>query len=614
MGLADALRERAHGPALWAALGALAFAASAAADSARLATVEMLEDAAARLTAEEAAGDPGFRPLPGARLNAGYSRSAFWLRLELPAAAAAGERIVVEVAAPVLDRVEAFARVDGPWRLLGAAGDGVAFSARALPHRQPAFAIALAPMPTTVLVRVASEGSLTAPVRVWSEGGFHANAATDNLFFGCYFGFLAAMLIYNLFLFASIRDRAYLWYVAYVAALMLLQAKLAGYADQYLWPDAPALANPANLLAFAAVVVCGAQFTRSFLRRAPSARWARRLIVAGQVSAAAAASLLLVASYRLATQVLLAVTVGVIAVLVTAMVKAYRGGYRPARFILLAFAALAVGAAAMILRQFGAVGFDFPAERVFDAATAAEALLLSFALGDRINALEAERRGVEAALGALQERLPGALLEAQDREREHMAAELHDAVGQNLVVVGSRIRALAASPRYGSDASPALTEIADINRETLDQVRTMARSLHPAELDRLGLARAIRMMAERATAESGLDFHAALGATGDDLPPDRRLQLYRIAQEAVTNAVKHSRARRLTVAFGAERGRVYLAVADDGTGFDPAAVGASMGLATMRQRSAMLNASFAVETAPGAGTVIRVLVPLPGAS
>jgi signal transduction histidine kinase len=593
-----------------AALGAwlcAAFSSAGAAETLRVPTIAMLEDPGGRLTADEAAAAGGFRPLADARLNAGYSRSAFWLRLELPAAKTAGERVVLEIASPVLDRVEAFARHGGAWRSLGITGDTVAFAERALAHRQPAFALALASAQTGILIRVAGEGTLNAPVRLWTEADFYANAAAGNLFFGIYFGFLAAMLIYNLFLFGAVRDRAYLWYVAYVGALMLLQAKLAGYADEFLWPEVPALANPANLAAFSAVVIFGAQFTKSFLRRVPLARWMPRLIGLGQIASVLAAALLVVASYRAATQALLGVSAAMIVLLIAAMIHAYRRGYRPARFILIAFAVLAAGAGVMIARLFGVLGPEIPADRIFDVATAGEALLLSFALADRISALEAERRGAEAALGALERRLPGALLAAQDQERQRMAAELHDAVGQNLAVVASRVRALAAPEREGSANGAALAEIAEVNRETLDQVRAIARSLHPAELERLGLARALRMMAERAVAGSGLMLEAALDEVDGAVPAEGRIQLYRIAQEAVTNAVKHSRGRSLRIALRAEARGASLVVADDGAGFDSAgAGGASMGLATMRQRAAMLGAALAVETAPGAGTTVRL--------
>jgi two-component system sensor histidine kinase UhpB len=309
---------------------------------------------------------------------------------------------------------------------------------------------------------------------------------------------------------------------------------------------------------------------------------------------------------------MLFVTLAVILLLIAAMAQAYRRGYRPARFILIAFAGLALGGGAFILRQLGIVGPGLPADRILDVATAGEALLLSFALADRINAIEAERRQAEAALGALERRLPGALLEAQERERQRMAAELHDAVGQNLAVVGSRLRALGGRDPGGA-ADPALAEIAEVNRETLDQVRAIARSLHPTELDRLGLAEALKMMAKRAVVGSGLALELALDPVGDGvaggLAAERRIQLYRIAQEAVTNAVKHSGGRSLKLALRSAHGAISLTVADDGAGFDTGAAGATMGLATMRQRAALLGAVLAIESAPGLGTSVRLAVP-----
>lgn len=603
------------GPTLTSRLGGLTLAAAmlgavlsaapaAAAETPIPHTIAAFEDRKAQLTAADIADRFGdFRPLIAGRLDAGFSRSAHWLLVEIPSIADGSRRVIVEIGSPVLDRVEGYRRDAGTWRRIGVAGDGIVWSARAYPHRMPAFMLEPGTSGTSLLIRITSEGTLNAPIRVWHEAEFLASSGADDLFYGIYFGFLAAMLAYNLFLWGAVRDASYLWYVAYIAALALLQGKLSGYADRFFWPEMPALANPVNLLGVGAVLAAGAQFTKAFLGGAAAGM--RRPIAVVQFGIVGAAALLPI-SYALAMQAMLGLGLAVIVVLVAAMIRAFRSGYRPARFILIAFAALALGAIALILRALGIVGPEVPADRIFDSATALEAVLLSFALADRINAIEAERRRAEAALGTMERRFSAALLEAQERERQRLAAELHDAIGQNLVVVGNRLRALESASGSGA---PAVKDLADISRETLDQVRGIARGLHPAEIDRLGLMRALAMMATRAVEGSGISLEAHLGEKDPQLVPERRIQLYRLAQEAVTNAVKHSGARRLMLGLERAGGRATLVVADDGVGFDAASVEDSLGLITMRQRASLLGGTFTLDTGAGRGTRIGVSFP-----
>lgn len=597
--------------ALTIAAGVASFCGSgvAFANEATTPQLAVLEDADRSLSVADVMAAPQrFRPLIGGKLNAGLTASAFWIRFDLPAVAPdAQRRVIIEAGTPIVDRVELFATAGGSVRFTARAGDDFAFAGRAMPSRTPAFVVKPDPAASMeIFLRITSDSAMAAPVRIWDEQAFAAAAARQDAFYGIYFGFLVALLSYNLFLFAATREQSYLWYVGYMASTMLLQAQLTGYTDQLIWPDHGGLANPVTFTGFAALLVSGAQFVKSYLVGANLGRQIPRVILAAQAAVFAIAASYPLLGYPIVIRLTMAATIVFMVVLVTALVVAFVRGFRPARYVLIAFGALLPGAIVHMLHALGLIPGSFYVERALELSTAAEALLLSFALAGRINAVEAQRRRAAAALGAIERRFSGALLETQEGERRRIAGELHDAIGQNLVVVGNRLRSLLDGG--ASERERALGEVLSVNRETLEQVRGLARDLHPPELDRLGLSVSMARMVERAVAGTGITPSLALEPIDDALASEQKIQLYRIAQEATTNAVKHSDATRLSVSLRAQGPRCELSIEDNGRGFDPASTDGGLGLATMRRRAALIGAAMTCAAGPEGGTRVHLLL------
>lgn len=198
------------------------------------------------------------------------------------------------------------------------------------------------------------------------------------------------------------------------------------------------------------------------------------------------------------------------------------------------------------------------------------------------------------------------------RERSRLARELHDSVTQALYALTLYTEASTRLLDDG-DATTArqyLGEMRDTAREALDEMRLLIFSLRPPVLASEGLAAALRQRIEAVEGRSR-GVEAALEVEGDARPTAAvEGALYRVAQEALNNALKHARARHVRVRLAQQPERTTLEIADDGTGFDleRADRGATQGLRGMRERAAEIGATLAVETAPGAGTRIRVEV------
>ena len=211
--------------------------------------------------------------------------------------------------------------------------------------------------------------------------------------------------------------------------------------------------------------------------------------------------------------------------------------------------------------------------------------------------------------------LATAVIDAGDRERASLARELHDSTAQQLAAI---VLQLSAAARDSTD--PALAQrlemIREQAKETLEEVRLLSHTVHPRVLDDLGLAAALKKLGREVAEASKLEVDVA--ATDErNIPPAAAAVLYRVAQAAVHNVVKHAHARHLELRLTGMPGenRAVLEVSDDGVGFDVADAEKrrpGMGLFTMRERVALAGGQFDIESSPSEGTRIIASVPVSG--
>jgi signal transduction histidine kinase len=195
------------------------------------------------------------------------------------------------------------------------------------------------------------------------------------------------------------------------------------------------------------------------------------------------------------------------------------------------------------------------------------------------------------------------------QERARLARELHDAVSQKLFSV--RAKARAAAILVGRDAARAIEEmdsVATLAGQAHAELRAVIDGLAPPELEAAGLAGSVRSYAVLAARTHGTDV-VVRATVLPTLDPDVEAVIYRVAQEAIANALRHSGSRQVTVCLSRRQSSVVLDVADDGSGFDPGAPQPGLGLASMRERAGSVGGKLTVRSAPGAGTKVRLSVP-----
>jgi len=271
-----------------------------------------------------------------------------------------------------------------------------------------------------------------------------------------------------------------------------------------------------------------------------------------------------------------------------------RLGAEAALIVPLLFRGRAVGTLVALDREAGGVDFDEEDLRLLQAFAASAATAVATA-----QTVEADRLQQQVEIG--------------ERERHRWARELHDETLQSLAAI--RITLAAALQSDAPDRDERVGVAAEQTVASLEgQINELSRlinDLRPASLERLGLAGALRALAEETGARGGFEVETEIELDGE-LSGEQERVVYRLAQEALNNVVKHARASRASLAATLGEGGVRVLVEDDGAGFDPGEPGTGRGLAGMRERVDLLGGEIEVSSTPGGGTRVLATVPVGG--
>jgi signal transduction histidine kinase len=431
--------------------------------------------------------------------------------------------------------------------------------------------------------------------------------AREMLVAGIYYGIFLGLFLYNLFLGASLKDGVQ---VLYCAFLVCMAGQIAVRDGLIPWAP-PEVISGGGGLAMTAIVML--VFARRFLRLAPSGRLARVLTVEMGLGALVFVAALFGAP-ALRISALLSVA-SIVTVMVAASVAA-RAGQRSALWFLVAWAVLVVSAVWSIGLGFGVVDGNAATRQGLKIGSAIEMVLLSLALASRVRALRDEKERAEVELerarSTARAELTAHILEASEAERARFAREVHDGIGHSLLLLKERLRAAVRAGRpLAVDEADALARDA---QRCIDDARALARNLAPPELEKLGLAGALESTVEGVRRSTGV--HVVLEATGADGVDarlgSRAVHLFRLVQEAVTNAVKHASASEVRVCIGRDDDVVVAEVIDDGVGFDARRATSGLGLVDMHERARLLGAQLDISSVTGEGTRVSCRVPIGG--
>lgn len=325
-----------------------------------------------------------YQPVTQEIVNFGYRRDSVWLRADLHNGSRKQAQWLVGVLYPQIDLLDFFV-LDGNGQLQQQlAGDKRPFGLRPIAHRHFYFKLNLPPgQNTTIYLRARSAGTLLLPLSITTPQQWQASDHHEQIFIGIYAGTLLAMLLYNLLLYFSLRERTYLFYVLYIGCLGLAQATFYGVGSEYLWPD-QYLNDIALPLFTGLTAVFLGLFSRRFLDLREQWPAAERIISGFVWLFLLVAAATFIFDYQLVIKAAIVGSLGGPLALLLISARLWWGGYRPARYFLVAFAALLVGFLANGLTSFNLTPDNLLSDFGMPIGSMLEITLLSFALAHRL--------------------------------------------------------------------------------------------------------------------------------------------------------------------------------------------------------------------------------------
>ena len=388
----------------------------------------LLVDSSQNLALDQVRGvSQDWQPIARKSPNFGFTSDVYWFRFQLHNASAKVLSRVIELPIPFLDDVRLYHFAGQTLQTQYSLGDEQPFGQRAVRNRNFMMPLQLAPGNNEIYLRLASSGTIEAPLRVWDPVFYQAASIDENLTQGGVIGILLIMLVYNLFVYFSTRDVNYLYYIGFVASYLLFHLTLTGYTFAYVWPNAVSWNGIAISIFAASAALFTCLFTDSFLKLRSFSRSASNLVRFLAVCSA----LLLVAGfvlpYSISIRIVVAMTLPITA---TALIMGYWRwwkGAKFARFYCLAWTAILLGILALNTSKAGWIPTNIWTENASQIGIVLLVVLLSFTLADRINSDRSLRLNAQAvALG--HERTARASQAALIRTKEQANQELEQRV------------------------------------------------------------------------------------------------------------------------------------------------------------------------------------------
>jgi signal transduction histidine kinase/CheY-like chemotaxis protein len=471
-----------------------------------------------------------------------------------------------------------------------------------------------------VYLRLQSEGSIQAPVTLWSSTAFLEEQPVRLYVLGLIYGVLLGMLVYNLFIYLSVRDTSYLYYIFYIASFGLYQLSVNGAAVQYFWPDNPWWANAATPFFIGCAGLFGSQFARSFLQTATLNRWLDRLLLALIAFGAVVVGLSLMTSYALALRLATTLALTFTVVIFAAGFFAWWRGLRVARYFIIAWSAFLLGGIINTLMVLGYLPNVFLTMYSSQIGSAIEVALLSLALADRINAMREQQAQTLFDASQKLEVLNQQLAHSNKLKDEFLATLTHELRTPMNGVIGSLelMQTVEMDPELEQYQQTAAGSARDMMRMvngilTLTELQAGKLKASASTFSLRSVVDTLRVQFEGNASGKSLDFKVDVTPGLPDRLHGDSVKLAQCLECLLDNAIKFTRvggvALRVT-GKNVEPDRLALsfAVIDTGIGFT------DLGEATLYQRFFQLDGSMTREYGGlGVGLAIcRQLVDLLG--
>ena len=531
-----------------------------------------------------------FKPFISSKPSFGYTNATVWLKIKVKSTT--NKHWFLALDNPSTNVAECFLTQNNLLLSKQTAGDSFDFSTYQVPDRNPIFDLPLTnnveqlPQSFTLYLKLKNTESLEAPLTFWEEKQLMAHLAQRNIFWGIFFGFILLIAVYNFFLWVSIKELSYLFYVGYVISFGLFQAALFGYGFQYFWGSG-VFNEKAHVLFVGLTVTFLVLFTIQFLEVFKIFPASQKTIETFGYCWAIVFPTMVLTFNEYTNYFIVAITIFSICLQYYFCFKLILVKNRNVRYYLLAMLCMTIAIIAVILKGFG---LFFTGDYYLKLGSMLEITLFSLALGDKYRQEHLEK-------------------ERQQRLRDEISANLHDDLAASL----SSLTMFSESNRrkaqkISSENEAVFSRISEKSREILSLVRENVWEMNPRnDQSEEWLDRMIKFASETLESKQiDLELNISEEMNTFLLPIDYRHDLHLFLKEAINNIAKHSEADWVKMEVFLQQKTFHLTIKDNGKGFNTNELSKGNGLLNLQNRANHLKGTFEINSSIGQGTELRL--------
>lgn len=415
-----------------------------------------------------------------------------------------------------------------------------------------------------------------------------------------------ALLLYNLFVYFMLREKVYLHYIGYISAAIVHNNVAAGHFQTFF--PLPDWLNSTTILP----VMCffSILFTNSFLQAKQFAPFIYKLRSVLIIACVIPLICYALGCYRLAILESAVLIFTLCIYWVFAGSVAYRNGFAPAIFYLGGYGVLVFVSVIYELKMKGLAPENYWTDSSLFIGVAIEAVILSFALANKFNFYKKEKERLQEEAYQKAIHFSRELINMQEVERKRIASELHDSLGQKLVLIKNKLLRAKISDSITYANHEESDALAQNVAEAIQEIRNISYALRPYQLDLLGLASSLKSMASESLDVAQIEYSIQIAPIDKLFDADAQINIYRIIQECINNIIKHSEAKKVQINIKHDTNSIKISISDDGVGFDLNGNHTGFGLKGIKERLQILEGTMTISANGEKGTVFEFLIPL----
>ena len=554
-----------------------------------------------------------FNPIE--HLNAGITYTDYWVKFTLKNTEKNEVKLRLAFESIVNDTLFLYKIVNQKIVETMLLGEYLPFLERKIKYRTPIFEINLsASEQANFYLKSMGDGqpkNLTAKI-LNTENYYQWNI--EKLFFlGMIYGIMLLVLLLNFSFFLVTREKIYIIFSFQVAFSVLAIAYFDGFVYQYIFPNNGYWSNETIAIAFCGTFYFSNRFTQDFFSLKTLVHWAYQTFRYANFLIVGILFFSFIHPLGFNTFVVLmtALTSLVALLLFVSILYAKRQGFSSYLFGLVGTVCLIIFGSVFQLHIIGLVPDIFFTHNSMHLAVVSQSVFFALAVNDKFRVIREENTYFQIKLVEALNQYSQNLINNIESERQRLAVDIHDGLGQNLLVIRNKILLTLKKKSTISKLEETLESLLEVTTEALDDTRAMSHNLRPPILNTMGLTVAIQSLVEKMRVSTSTKINLKMSDSIDGLiPKELEINVYRILQESFNNALKHAQATKIDINIEEKDRELQMNFRDNGNGFDQGKAKMGQGLLGIKERVSLMKGTISIESEHQKGTQLTINIPV----